>query len=58
MRNSVDRKPTAPIAAGTTPEREDMTLGDDESVAGWLERWDEVAARTDAFVATGENLST
>ncbi len=42
------------IAEGTTPEREDMTFGDGDSVAGWLERWDEVAARTDAFVETGD----
>lgn len=42
------------VAEGTTPERADMTLGDDESLAGWLARWDEVAARTDAFVATGD----
>lgn len=42
------------IAEGATPEREDMTLLDDESLAGWLARWDEVAARTDAFVATGD----
>lgn len=42
------------VADGTTPEREDMTFGDDDSLAGWLARWDEVAARTDAFVATGD----
>jgi len=42
------------LAGGTPPEREDMTLSDDESVAGWLERWEEVAARTDAFVAAGD----
>ncbi|MDQ4116046.1 MAG: DinB family protein [Actinomycetota bacterium] len=42
------------IADGTTPGREDMTLGDGESVAGWLARWDEVAARTDAYVAEGD----
>ena len=42
------------IADGTAPEREDMTLGDGESVAGWLARWEEAARRTDAFVATGD----
>lgn len=42
------------IADGTTPERDDMTLGDGETVAGWLARWDEVAARTDAYVADGD----
>lgn len=42
------------MADGTTPEREDMTLGPDETVAGLLEQWEEVAARTDEFVATGD----
>jgi uncharacterized damage-inducible protein DinB len=42
------------LAEGTAPEREDMTLGAGETVAGYLARWEDVAARTDEFVATGD----